>query len=124
MLTLAKNWWVPTVRGIAAIIFGVIALGSPHAALVTLVAVFGIYALVDGIFAIAGLFRSDSTHAPWYLQLLVGVTGIMAGLITLSYPGITAVSLLAFIAAFAIVIGIGQLIAAVQQRHESGAVPL
>ncbi|HEY9720990.1 MAG TPA: DUF308 domain-containing protein, partial [Oscillatoriaceae cyanobacterium] len=44
--------------------------------------------------------------------------------VTLSYPGITAVSLLAFIAAFAIVIGIGQLIAAVQQRHESGAVPL
>lgn len=124
MLALARNWWVPMIRGVAAIAFGVLAIVWPGLALVTMVALFGTFALVDGIVALAGLFSTQTRATPWFLQLLVGLTGLGAGVATFVYPGMTAIVLLTFIAVYAVVVGIAQIVAAVQQREKPGAVPL
>lgn len=127
MLALADRWWVPTLRGVAAIAFGLLAIVWPGLALMTLVVLFGIYALADGVIALVGLGQRTQRGpraVPWGLQLLVGVVGVIAGIATFVYPGITSIVLLTFIAAYAIVVGVSQVVAAVRQRDQSGAFAL
>lgn len=121
MFMLADKWWVPTLRGVVAVIFGVSALVMPGLALMTMVTLFGIYAIVDGLIALAGLGTTRSEVVPWWLQLLVGVTGLMAGVLSFAYPGLTMVTLLSFIAVYAVVVGVAQFVAAIQQRKISGS---
>ena len=126
MLALADRWWVPTLRGVAAIAFGLLAIVWPGLALMTLVVLFGVYALADGLIALLGLGQTQTgaRATPWWLQMLVGIAGVLAGVATFFYPGITSVVLLSFIAAYAIVVGIAQIVAAVRQRNQSGAFAL
>ena len=62
MVVLARNWWALALRGLMAILFGIAALVVPHIALVVLIALFGAYALVDGIFAIVSAVRAAQRH--------------------------------------------------------------
>lgn len=124
MLALTQNWWVPTLRGAAAIAFGLLAIVWPGLALTTMVLLFGTFAMFDGIVALVGLFKGQQGQTPWFMQLLIGVAGIAAGLATFFYPGITAAILLSFIAAYAIVTGIAALVAAVHQRAKPGSASL
>lgn len=126
MLALADRWWVPTLRGVAAIAFGLLAIVWPGLALLTLVVLFGVFALADGLIALLGLGKTQTgaRATPWWLQMLVGIAGVLAGVATFLYPGITSVVLLTFIAAYAIVVGIAQIVAAVRQRKQSGAFAL
>jgi uncharacterized membrane protein HdeD (DUF308 family) len=110
---LAKNWWVLLIRGILAILFGVLAFVMPGLTLLTLVLLYGVYALTDGITA---LFVGGSSRA-WGL-VLIGVLGLIVGLCTFIYPGITAVALLYLIAAWAVVRGVFEIITAIQWRKE------
>jgi len=112
---LAENWWLLLLRGLAAIAFGVIAFFWPGLTLVVLVYLWGAYAIVDGIFAIWAAFSLSGGGAGsrWWLGLS-GVVGILAGIIAFAYTGMTALVLLMFIAAWAIIIGALQLYAAVQ----------
>jgi len=108
---LGRRWWMLLLRGIIAIIFGLLAFAWPGLTLIILTALFGGYALVDGIFAlVAGI------HARWVVLALIGVLGIIAGLITFFFPGLTALTLLLIIAAWAIVRGIIEITAAIQLR--------
>lgn len=132
MLALADRWWAPTLRGVVAIVFGLLAILWPALALVTLVGLFGAFALVDGVIALASLVSPrmraravpGGASVPWAMQLIVGITGIAAGLGTLFYPGITSVILLSFIGAYALVVGVAQIVAAIRQRNQAGAVSL
>ena len=114
---LAKNWWLEVLRGVAAIIFGVLALANPGIALVTLVLLWGIYALVDGVLAIAAAVMGGNPMPRWWLAI-VGLAGIGAGIMTFVYPSITAFVLLIFIAVWAIVLGIFQIYGAIKLRKE------
>lgn len=115
---LARNWWLLLVRGVLAIIFGVLAFAWPGLTLAVLVLLFGAYALVDGIFAlVTGLVRIGRQER-WWLMVLEGIAGIVAGLITFFYPGMTAVLLLYFIAAWALVTGVLEIVAAIRLRRE------
>ena len=115
---LSKNWWVLVIRGVAALIFGVLTFVWPAISLAVLVLMWGAYALVDGVFAVIGSFkRPGGTGFPWWL-LLTGIAGIVVGLITFANPTITAIALLTLIAVFAIVRGIMQIAAAIKLRHE------
>lgn len=115
---LGKNWWLFLLRGLAAIMFGVLSLIWPGLSLVTLVLLFGAYALVDGVCAImAALFGRVALAPRWWLAI-VGLLGIAAGIVTFMWPGITAIILLFFIAGWAIASGIFQIIGAVQLRKE------
>lgn len=113
--TLADNWWLLLLRGLAAIAFGVIAFFWPGITLVALVYVWGAYAMVDGVIAIWAAFNLSGGDAGprWWLGLS-GVVGILVGVGTFVYPGMTALVLLMFIAVWVIFIGALQLYAALQ----------
>jgi uncharacterized membrane protein HdeD (DUF308 family) len=115
---LARNWWAIALRGLVAIVFGVLAFLLPGLTLITLVLLFGAFAIVDGIFAIVSGFRRREGHRPDLFLILGGVAGIAAGVIAILLPGITALALLYVIAAWAIVTGIAEIVAAYQLREE------
>jgi uncharacterized membrane protein HdeD (DUF308 family) len=115
---LAENWWLLLLRGLAAIAFGVIAFLWPAITLVALTYLWGAYALADGIIAIGAAFSARGVDAGlrWWLGLS-GAVGILAGIIAFAYTGMTALILLAFIAVWAIIIGVLQLFGAVRMRN-------
>ena len=103
---LARYWWALALRGVLAIIFGALALIWPGLTLFVLIALFGAYALVDGIFAVIAGIASYGRNERWWAMLLEGIAGIILGLLTFFYPGITALVLVYFIAAWALITGI------------------
>ena len=114
---LAKNWWLLLLRGIAAIIFGLLAFAWPGLTLVTLILLYGAYALVDGVLAIIAAITGGVPGSRWWLAI-VGLLGIVAGLVTFLTPGLTALVLLFFIAGWAIVTGVFEIIGAIKLRKE------
>src|SRR5690348_18448086 len=87
---LAKYWWLLLLRGIVAILFGVLAFIWPGMTLLTLVLFYGAYALVDGALAIGEAVAGPHTAGPRWWLAVVGVLGVAAGLLTFLWPGITA----------------------------------
>ncbi len=85
---LARNWWALVLRGIAAIIFALLAFLMPGVTIFVLVTLFGIYALVDGVVNLVAVFRTGiKEHWP---LLIEAVLGMVAGILTLIWPHITA----------------------------------
>jgi uncharacterized membrane protein HdeD (DUF308 family) len=115
---LTRNWWLVAVRGALAILFGVAAFVWPGATLQALVLLFGAYALVDGIFAVAsGVSGGSSSDSSRWFLILGGIAGVIVGLITFFYPNITATALLYVIGLWAIVTGAFEVIGAIQLRQ-------
>jgi uncharacterized membrane protein HdeD (DUF308 family) len=112
------HWWALGLRGGIAILFGLAALLRPGLALAALILLFGAYALVDGVFAIVGVFGGTRSGTPRWLLLLEGVVGILAGIIAFVNPGLTAIALLYLVAAWAIVTGIAEIATAIRLRQE------
>src|SRR5262252_2109039 len=112
---LSRIWGLLVLRGLAAILFGVLAFVWPGITLAALVLVWGAYALVDGLCALIASLRLEEGKPMWTLTL-VGLLGIAAGLLTLLWPQITALVLLVFIAGWAVVMGVFQLAAAIRFR--------
>jgi uncharacterized membrane protein HdeD (DUF308 family) len=113
----SRNWWMFAVRGVVAIIFGVVAFARPEQALQALVLVFGAYALVDGIFAMFAGIAARGYFERWWAVLLEGLAGVVIGLLTFFWPNITALVLVYFIAAWALITGIFEIVAAIQLRR-------
>jgi uncharacterized membrane protein HdeD (DUF308 family) len=113
---LAHNWWTLALRGLAAVIFGILAYLWPGITFTVLVLFFGAYALWDGVFALIGAFRAQGERR-WML-ILEGLVGIAAGLVTFLWPGAATLAILTIIAAWAIVTGIFEIIAAIRLREE------
>ena len=116
---IARDWWVYAIRGVAAIVFGVLALVSPGPALTVLVLMFGAYAVVDGVALLVALARGDvlaRSHA-WATGLM-GIAGILFGIATLVWPGITALTLLYLVAFWSITVGTMQVFSAIAFRRE------
>lgn len=113
---LTRNWWVFLVRGILAILFGIVAWIWPDLTVTVLVVLFGAYALVDGIFAIVAAITSGE-GGRWLPLLLLGLAGIAVGIMTFLWPDITAVALITIIGVWAIIIGVMQIVAAIQLRR-------
>ena len=111
--TLTANWWALALRGLVAVLFGLLTLFLPGITLVTLVLLFGVYALVDGVFNVIAFFRVASHH---WAMLIEGAVGIFAGAITFAWPAITALVLLFLIAFWAILTGIFEVVAGIRLR--------
>ena len=102
---LAQRWWAVGLRGILAIIFGLICLLTPGIALGAFVIVFAAYMFVDGVFAIISGIRAARSGENWGLLILEGVVDLAAGAIAVLWPAITLVVLVWIVAIWAIVSG-------------------
>jgi uncharacterized membrane protein HdeD (DUF308 family) len=116
---LARNWWLFAIRGVAAIIFGILAFAWPGLTLAVLVLFFAAYLLVDGVALVVSLIRGDplARRNAWAVGIM-GVLGIVVGIIAFVYPGITALSLLYIAAFWSIVLGAFQIVAAIRVRRD------
>ena len=112
---LPRHWWVVALRGLAAIIFGILAFVVPGITLAVLVLLFGAYAIVDGALALYAAFRFGGDN--FWPALIEGIIGVGAGLVAFFYPGLTALALLFVIAAWAILTGVLEVIVAVRLRQ-------
>jgi uncharacterized membrane protein HdeD (DUF308 family) len=115
-MELARNWWALALRGAAAIIFGIIALFWPPAAIAALVAVFGAYALVDGILNLVAAVRAGRSGQRWGALLFEGIVSLVVGLLTLFFPGVTALVLVVFVGAWSLITGVAEVVAAIKLR--------
>ena len=115
--TLARNWWALVIRGIVAILFGLLALVLPGLSLTALILLFGAYAIVDGIFALVAAVMGGGMRSRWGL-LLEGIIDLAAGVVAFVWPGLTALALLYLISFWAIVTGVLEIGAAVRLRRE------
>ena len=116
---LRHGWWLLLLRGIALILFGILAFAWPGLTLLTLVLFWGAYAAADGILALVSAFssRGGSMMPRWWL-ILVGITGIAVGALCFIAPRTAVAALLTLIAAWAMVVGIAQIAGAVTLRNE------
>jgi uncharacterized membrane protein HdeD (DUF308 family) len=114
---LKRNWWALGLRGLVAIIFGILAIIWPLLTVVTLIVLFGAFALVDGIFAIIAGISANGRNKTWWAMILGGIAGVIVGLLTFFWPGVTGIVLLYFIAAWAVVTGVFHIVAAIQLRQ-------
>ena len=115
---LLPRWWMLVVRGIAAVLFGIIALTMPKLSLFALVTLWGAYAIVDGIFAVMLAALRGRAGWNWGFWLFEGVVGIGAGIATFVWPGMTALVLLSVIAVWAVLTGIAEVAVAIWLRRE------
>jgi uncharacterized membrane protein HdeD (DUF308 family) len=109
-----RHWWALALRGLAAVVFGILAIALPGMTLALLVVLFGAFALVEGVLAIISALRSGGDHH-WYM-VLEGVIGILAGIAAFTWPGLTTLILLFIIAVWAVLTGIVEVVAAVRLR--------
>ncbi|MBI5670155.1 MAG: HdeD family acid-resistance protein [Chloroflexi bacterium] len=114
---MTSNWWSLLLRGLAAIVFGILVIAFPGAALSTFVILFAAYALVDGVFTIIAAIRNRQQER-WWVHLLEGIVSVIAGILAIAYPGITALVMLYIIAFWAILTGVFEIWAAIQLRRE------
>jgi len=112
------NWWVLALRGLAAVLFGILAFIWPGITIFTLVLLFGAYALVNGILALVISFKGPRRIRRFGSLIFGGLISVAAGVIAFIWPGMTAFSLVIVIAAWAIVNGIAEIVAAIRLRKE------
>ncbi len=113
-----RNWWMLAVRGVLAIIFGLVALLFPGIAILAFIYVFAAYAIIDGIVAIAVSLSERGTFSRWTWVLVEGILGVLAGIVAIAYPGLTALVLLYIVAAWAVLTGILEIVAAFTFRGQ------
>jgi uncharacterized membrane protein HdeD (DUF308 family) len=113
---LLGNWWLILARGVAGILFAVLAFVWPGITLTALVYLFGAYAVVDGVLALwLGTVASTANRRCWPF-LVAGIAGIGAGVLAFVSPGVTALAIVYLIAAWAVVTGLAEIVAAVELR--------
>ena len=116
--TLLRYWWMPALRGVIAILFGVLALAMPEITLLTLVVLFSAYAVFGGIVWSIGAIKNRAADDHWWLLLIAGLAGIGAGVVALAHPAITALVLVLLIGANALVTGVLDLVVAIRLRRK------
>ncbi len=102
---LADNWWAVALRGVLAILFGIIAFALPGATMLALVVFFAAYSLVDGVFNVVMAVRGARKRERWGLLLLNGLFGILVGVLAALWPGVTFIAFVLMIGAWALVSG-------------------
>jgi uncharacterized membrane protein HdeD (DUF308 family) len=114
---LARWWWVVVLRGVAAIVFGVLAFVAPMVGIALLVVLFAVWALVDGVGSLLTGIRTRGRDRSWWIEIVEGIAGVAAGVIALLFPEFAATVLLLIIAAWAIVTGVIEIALAVRLRR-------
>jgi uncharacterized membrane protein HdeD (DUF308 family) len=112
---LARSWWLMAIRGLIAVLFGVIAFIAPGVTMLTIVFLFGTFAIANGILSLVVAFKAPKGSRLGGL-IFGGIVGIIAGAIAFLVPGLTALSLVILVGAWAIATGVMEIVAAVKLR--------
>jgi uncharacterized membrane protein HdeD (DUF308 family) len=115
--TLVRNWWLVALRGLVALIFGVLTIFRPGVTLSVLILLFGSYAIVNGLFSIVAAVAGRRGEPRWGSLLISGVLSAALGVLTFLAPAVTAIVLLYIIAAWAIVTGVAEVVTAIRLRR-------
>lgn len=115
---LAERWWVLEVRGVAAILFGILAIVAPGTSLLALVILWGAYALVDGVSNLMLAVRRSGAGQSWGWLLFEGIVSLAAGVFTFAWPGMTGLVLLMVIAIWAVLTGFAKIATAIRLRSQ------
>ncbi len=110
-------WWLILLRGVVALLFGVFTLLNPGLTAVTLVLAFGSYALVSGVLTLVFALFSQAASHHRAMHGLQGGLQTLLGVLVLTWPGITTLSLLVAIISFAFLSGIVEVVMAFQTRN-------
>lgn len=116
--SLARNWWAVLLRGIATLLFGAIAVFMPGVTLASLVLVFGIYMLVDGVLTIIAAVRAATRQERWGLLVLEGLADLVAGAAAVALPTLALLTFVVLAAGWAVVSGVLMLVAALRHGGE------
>ena len=115
---ISKSWWVYLVRGILAILFGLVMFSRPGGMAAFLVWVFGIFVFVEGIFAVVASFAGRKGNPNWWAVLIQGLVGILIGIVMFSNPLMTAVLFVRLLALWAVLVGLFRIFGALSLRKE------
>ena len=118
VVELARWWWAFLVRGVLSIVFGIVAFIAPIIGIAFLVGVFAAWAIVDGAAGVMTGIQSRGRDRSWWLSILEGLAGLIAGALALFFPVFAAEVLLLIIAAWAIVTGVFEIVAAIRLREQ------
>lgn len=113
---LRRSWWMLALRGAAAILFGALALAWPGATLFALVTLFAAFAIVSGVSSIIAAVRHRNADHGWWMALVLGIVAVLAGVLALFQPGITALVFVVLMGVNAIVTGVMDISMAVRLR--------
>lgn len=102
----SRIWWSLAIRGVLAILFGIVAFVYTGQTLLALVFVFGVFAVLSGIASIVAAVRSGEAHQRWGWLAASGLLSIAAGIVAFVWPGLTALAIVYLIGAWAIVTGV------------------
>jgi uncharacterized membrane protein HdeD (DUF308 family) len=116
-----EKWWSYFLRGILALLFGIILLVWPTATLYVVIILFGIYALVEGLFAIGYSIARASRGDKFFALLMLGIIGVLVGAIVLARPGVSSLALVWVIAFWALLRGIMFIVSAFEMTGSAGA---
>ena len=111
---LTRNWWAYAIQGLAALAFGILTLIWPHISLRVMIALFGAFAVVNGIMLVAGSFDAAKQRLHWGSLLAAGILSVIVGLVAWFWPGLTALAVLYLVVAWAIVTGILYVVGSVE----------
>ena len=115
-IVLARLWWLFVLRGVLGIAFGVVVLLVPGIGLVAVLALFAAWAIIGGATQLISAWR-ERDQPRWWVGILEGVVGLVAGLVVIIRPDISAIALLYLVAAWAIVTGVLQIFLAIRLRE-------
>ena len=117
-VALARWWWTYILRGVLAVVFGVVAFVWPALGLAVLVGLFAAWALFDGVTSLFAGWTTRRTTRSWWLEILEGVAGIVAGVIALAFPLFAGEILVLLIAVWAIATGVFEIVMAIRMRDQ------
>ncbi len=116
MEALSRHWGWIVLRGVVAILFGVLTMFHPGITLAALVLLFGAYALADGVLTVVWAIQRRHHQSDWVVSIFGGLLGVGVGVVTFLTPAITALALLLLIAGWAILTGGATIVAAIRLR--------
>jgi len=120
-IALIRNWWALVLRGSLGVLLGVFTFAWPEVTLAGLVVLFGVYALIDGIFSLAGALRAVQSHERWGALVIEGLAGIAAAVVAFGWPAITVFAFIYVLGAWALITGVFEIAAAIRlRRHIAG----
>jgi uncharacterized membrane protein HdeD (DUF308 family) len=115
---LSRYWWMTLLRGVLWIVFGILVFSRPGITVAALALVFGAFVFADGVVNVVNAVAGRRERDDWWTVLLIGLAGITVGVIAFVNPSLTALALLFYIAIWAIVTGVLEIVGAIRLRRE------